>query len=139
MSNARDLLNNGNANQQGGLAKAIGLGSLVAGEKNYMRQVSETLTITATVPSAPTYKVLQLLYVETFATGAPAPKAPGIRGATPSAGQAAPNAGGTAIVFNAETTGSGTANITYLTSDPPLVNGKAVATTIADLPGYAGP
>lgn len=69
----------------------------------------------ASAAATPRFAVKQLLYAKTIGTGAPAVKAALINGATPSAGQAAPNAGGTSVVFHAETTGNGTADLSYLT------------------------
>jgi len=78
------------------------------------RIVQETVAV-ATAAATPTFAVQQLLFAKTIATGAPAVKTPLINGATPSAGEAAPNAGGTSVVFHAETTGTGTADLAYLT------------------------
>ncbi|RTL30301.1 MAG: hypothetical protein EKK55_02180 [Rhodocyclaceae bacterium] len=80
------------------------------------RIVTETLAV-ASAAATPSYTIDQLLAVKTVGTGAPAPKLPGINGDTPDAGEAAPNAGGTSIVFHAETTGTGTAVVSYLTSN----------------------
>lgn len=79
------------------------------------RVVQETLAV-ASAAAAPTFAVQQLLYAKTIGTGAPAVKAAQINGATPSAGQAAPDAAGTSIVFHAETTGTGTVEVAYLTT-----------------------
>jgi hypothetical protein len=83
------------------------------------RLVRETVAV-ATAAATPSYAIEQLLYAKTVGTGAPAVKAAKINGATPSAGEAAPNAGGTSVAFNAETTGTGTAELWYLTSAPAL-------------------
>jgi hypothetical protein len=91
----------------------------------------------ASAAATPGYTVLQLLYAKTIGTGAPAVKAPQINGATPSAGQAAPNAGGTSIAFHAETTGTGTCDVVYLTADPPKdandIAGSDLAATVTGI------
>lgn len=133
MTSGRDILDRGELNQVGGVGLATGLGSVISGEKTYVRIVRETVAVAAAA-APPSYTVLQLLYARTIGTGAPAVKAPGINGAAPGAGAAAPNAGGTSIVFNAETTGTGTADIAYLTGDPP----KGRKTLSEDLPGFTG-
>lgn len=76
--------------------------------------VQETVAV-ASAAATPSMAIQQLLYAKTIGTGAPAVKAAQINGATPSAGQAAPNAGGTSVAFHAETTGTGTADLAYLT------------------------
>ncbi len=79
------------------------------------RIVQETLAV-ASAAATPSFAVQQLLYAKTIGTGTPAVKTALINGATPSAGQAAPNAGGTSIAFHAETTGTGTVDVAYLTT-----------------------
>ena len=130
MSTLIALLDAGDTNNLGDVFKKGKLGSVMSGELAYIRHVMETVNVAAAA-ATPTYPVTALLFVQTIATGAPAVKAPGILGATPGVGAAAPNAAGTSIVFNAETTGTGTAVIAYLTTSPPA---GAVAMT-ADMPG----
>lgn len=112
----KDILNLGEINKMAAAFKAMLLGERIyAGGIRLQR---ETLAVTGAA-ATPTYTALQLVYAKTIGTGAPAVKSPLINGGTPSAGQAAPNAGGTSITFNAETTGLGTADVVYLTADPP--------------------
>lgn len=116
MGTAKEVLNSGDANQFGVAAKKAKLGTVL--DAGGIRLQRETVAV-ASAAATPTFTVLQLLYVKTIATGAPAVKAPQINGATPAAGEAAPNAGGTSIVFHAETTGTGTVDLVYLTADAP--------------------
>lgn len=78
------------------------------------RLVQETVAV-ATAAATPSFAIQQLLYAKTIGTGAAGVKAALINGGTPSAGEAAPNAGGTSVAFNAETTGTGTVDLAYLT------------------------
>lgn len=135
MPNARDILDRGETNNQlGSAALATKLGSVVSGEKAPVRLVRETLPV-ASAAATPSYAILALLFAKTTGTGAAGVKDPGILGATPGAGAAAPNAGGTSIVFNAETTGTGTVDAVYLTADPP----KGAVSMLAELGGgFAG-
>ena len=119
MSTPKQMLDSGDPNTMGAAAQAIGLGTLLSGGPGFsdgstMTQVEETLAV-ASAAATPTYKVESLLYVKTVGTGAAGYKSPGIPGATPGTGAAAPNAGGTSIVFNAETTGTGTVDVAYMT------------------------
>ncbi len=157
------VLDRGDLNVLGAIAKAIGLGSLLAGGGIPLRLVRESVAVAsdaatptftvarllrakvsagsagngekacllngdspvrivrepalavASLGATPTYPVKKLLDCTTAATGAPAGKICDINGATPGAGHCAPNSGGTALVFHAETTGTGTADVTYLT------------------------
>ena len=123
MATPQALLNAGDINNLGDVAKKLRLGDLLAGTVGLggalpVRLHSEIVAV-ASLAAVPTFTVLALLYVQTIGTGAPAVKAPGILGATPGAGAAAPNAGGTSIVFNAETTGTGTVVLVYLTQAAP--------------------
>jgi hypothetical protein len=112
----KDIINRGEITEIPAVARAAQLGEVLhAGGVRTQREVLPVASAAAT----PTYTVLQLLYAKTIGTGAPAVKAPQINGATPSAGQAAPNAGGTSIAFHAETTGTGTVEVVYLTTDAP--------------------
>lgn len=79
------------------------------------RLVQENVAV-ATAAATPTFAIQQLLYAKTIGTGAPAVKAALINGATPGAGEAAPVADGSSVAFHAETTGTGTADLAYLTS-----------------------
>jgi len=79
------------------------------------RIIQENVAV-ATAAATPTYAIQQLLYAKTIGTGAAGVKSALINGASPSAGQAAPNAGGTSVAFHAETTGTGTADLGYLTA-----------------------
>lgn len=137
MTTPKDSLNAGDLNQIGAVAKAVGLGSLLAAEGGY-RLVGETLAVSGAA-ATPTYNCKKLLYARTIATGAPAEKATtGIAGSAPGAGFAAPNSGGTSIVFNAETTGTGTAEVLYITTDPVKVGGVARTGMLTDIPGITG-
>lgn len=128
MSSPKEILDRGDINQLGAVLKATQLGSLL--EAGGVRQVRETGVAVASAAAAPKYTVLQLLYAKTIGTGAAGIKASQINGATPSAGQAAPNAGGTSIAFHAETTGTGTCELVYLTTDPPKDADGVVATAL---------
>lgn len=138
MTTSKDALDRGDTNQLGAIAKIAGIGSLISGDKNYARLVFEKGVAVASAAAAPTYPILQLVYAKTIGTGAPAIKAPGINGATPGAGAAAPNAGGTSVVFNAETTGTGTCDLAYLTESPPTIDGVAKLSMMATAPGLVG-
>lgn len=116
MGTAKEVIDSGDVNQLGVACKKTKLGTLL--DAGGVRMVKETVAV-ASAAAAPTFTVLQLLYAKTIATGAPAVKAAKINGATPSAGEAAPNAGGTSVTFHAETTGTGTVDLVYLTTDPP--------------------
>lgn len=89
------------------------------------RLVREVVAV-ATAAATPTYAAEQLLYAKTIGTGAAGVKVATINGGTPGAGEASPNAGGTSIAFNAETTGTGTVEIWYLTN----ANAPAVENSI---------
>ena len=134
MTTGKDALDRGDTNQLGALALATGLGSVVSGEKAYVRQVRETLTVAAGVPAAPSYNMLAILFAQTIGTAAAGAKQPASRGTAPGVGGIAPNAGGTAVVVNAETTGNGTLDVVYLTGDPP----KGRKTLVEELPGFVG-
>lgn len=131
MGTAKEILNSGEANQIGVAAKKIKLGTVL--EAGGIRLQRETVAV-ASAAATPTFTVLQLLYVKTIGTGAPAVKAAQINDATPSAGQAAPNAGGTSIVFHAETTGTGTVDLVYLTADAPTGASALTADINATVP-----
>ena len=134
MSTPEQILNGGDLNHIASVAKAVGLGTLLAA--GGYRLVGETVAV-ATASATPTYNCKKLLYARTIGTGAPAEKATtGIAGAAPGAGFAAPATGGATITFNAETTGTGTAELIYLTTDPADVGGAAKTALTADLPGY---
>lgn len=129
----KDVLNSGDLNKIGPAFKAGQLGDrLHAGGVRLQR---ETLAV-ASAAATPNYTVLHLLHAKTAGTGAAGEKSPLVNGGTPSAGQAAPNAGGTSIVFNAETTGTGTVDVVYLTGDPPEdANGIPATSMTAVVPG----
>ncbi len=128
----KDWLNLGEINKLAAVFKATLLGERVhAGGIRLQREPALAVSGAAATPS---YTVLQLLYVKTIGTGAPAVKTALINGGTPSAGQAAPNAGGTSIAFNAETTGTGTADVVYLTADPPKDANGVAASDLAASP-----
>lgn len=132
MATPQQILDGGDLNQLALASKKAKLGTLLyAGG---VRMVRETVAV-ASAACTPTFAVLQLLYAKTIATGTPAVKAAQINGATPSAGQAAPNAGGTSVAFHAETTGTGTADLVYLTAAAPT-DATGLAT---DLPGTVTP
>lgn len=114
---AKEVLDSGELNLLGTALKKGKVGTLLHGEGG-VRLVTETVAV-ATAAATPTYTIQQLLFARTIGTGAPAIKAPQINGATPSAGQAAPNAGGTSVTFHAETTGTGTVELSYLTTQAP--------------------
>lgn len=124
----KDILDRGDLNQLGAVMKAALLGSLL--EAGGARIVRETGVAVASAAAAPKYTITQLLYVKTTGTGAAGIKASQINGATPSAGQAAPNAGGTSVAFHAETTGTGTCELVYLTTDPPKDADGVAATAL---------
>lgn len=110
-----ELLNLGDENLFGSVAKNIKLGTILSAPRV---QYDAGLAV-ATAACTPTLTVLRLLHAITVGTGAAGQKIADPNGATPGTGHAAPNAGGTSITFNAETTGTGTANVAYLTLDPP--------------------
>lgn len=88
------------------------------GSRTYVgasRLVREVVAV-ATAAATPSYAIEQLLYAKTIGTGAAGVKAATINGGTPGTGEASPNAGGTSVAFNAETTGTGTAELWYLTN-----------------------
>lgn len=122
----KDILNLGENNKLAAALKAM-----LFGERVYaggVRLQRESALAVASAAATPSYTVLRLLHVKTTGTGAAGEKAALKNGATPSTGEAAPNAGGTSITFNAETTGTGTADVVYLTADPPKdANGVAAA------------
>jgi len=102
-----------------------------------VRIVQETLDV-ASAAATPTFAVEQLLYCRTIGTGAAGVKSSLINGATPSAGQAAPNAGGTSIAFNAETTGTGTCVAGYLSiagTAVPNAGGTSIAFATSEVAG----
>lgn len=128
MSALKDIINSGNANMLGGAFKQGQVGEVLnAGGVRLQRETVAVASATAT----PTYTILHLLHCKTATVGAAGEKAPGVNGATPSTGQAAPNAAGTSIVFNAETTGTGTADVVYLTADPPKDADGIAATALS--------
>lgn len=101
------------------------------------RTMHETLAV-ASAAATPTFAIDQLLRCKTVGTGAAGAKAPGINGATPGTGAAAPNSAGTSLVFNAETTGTGTALVSYLTSGgcaTPNSGGTSVAFKASEVTG----
>lgn len=131
----KDILDRGDLNSLGAAFKGAKVGTLLAGDGG-VRLVYESGVAVASAAAKPKYTVLQLLYCKTVSTGAAGIKAPGINGATPGAGEAAPNAGGSSITFNAETTGTGTCDVAYLTTAPPIdANGVAGLSLNASLPG----
>lgn len=87
-------------------------GSLACPARGVFRENAAVASAAAT----PRFAIEQLLYAKTIGTGAAGVKAALINGGTPSAGEAAPNAGGTSVAFNAETTGTGTVDLWYLTN-----------------------
>jgi hypothetical protein len=111
----REVLNDGDPNTMGNAARQVQLGTIVA--EGNARVVTEAGVAVAGAAATPKYTIQQLLYAKTIGTGVPAIKAPQINGATPAAGQAAPNAGGTSVTFHAETTGTGTCDLSYITTD----------------------
>lgn len=110
----KDILNLGELNKLAAAFRAALLGELL--HAGGVRMQRETLDVAAAA-ATPKYAVMQLLYAKTIGTGAAGVKAAKINGAAPGAGEAAPNAGGTSITFNAETTGTGTVDVIYLTND----------------------
>lgn len=134
MSTPEEILNNGDLSHIASVAKAVGLGTVLAA--GGYRLVGETVPVSS-ASAATTYTCKKLLYARTIGTGAPAEKATtGIAGSAPGAGAAAPNSDGTAVVFNAETTGTGTAELIYITTDPADVAGVTKTALTAQLPGY---
>ena len=79
------------------------------------RLIRENVPV-ATAAATPSFAIEQLLYAATIGTGAAGVKTALINGGTPGVGEAAPDAPGTTVVFNAETTGTGTADLWYLTN-----------------------
>lgn len=127
----KDIFNIGEINKLAAAFKATLMGErLHAGGVRLQR---ETLAV-ASAAATPTYTVLRLLHAKTAGTGAAGEKSPLVNGGTPSAGQAAPNAGGTSIVFNAETTGTGTVDVVYVTGDPPKNADGIAAADLASSP-----
>ena len=101
------------------------------------RLMNETLDV-ASAAATPTFAVVQLLRCKTVGTGAAGAKSALVNGATPSAGEAAPNAGGTSLTFHAETTGTGTALVSYLTTGgcaTPNAGGTSVAFKASEVAG----
>lgn len=135
MTVLKDVLDSGNTNTVGPAAHAARLGSrLHAGGVRLQR---ETLAV-ASAAATPGFTCLHLLHCKTTGTGAAGEKACDINGATPGTGHAAPNAGGTSIVFNAEETGTGTVDIVYLTGDPPKdADGVAATALTASVSGIS--
>lgn len=134
MATLKEVLNRGDLN-----TLAVVLKSVLVGERLHaggVRLQRETLPV-ASAAATPGYTVLRLLHVKTAATGAAGEKTALVNGATPSAGQAAANAGGTAIAFHAETTGTGTVDVVYLTADPPKdadgIAGSDLAATVTGI------
>lgn len=130
----KELLNLGEINKLAGVLKAALFGErLHAGGVRLQR---ETLAVSSAA-ATPTYTALHLLHAKTAGTGAAGEKSPLVNGGTPAAGQAAPNAGGTSITFHAETTGTGTVDVVYLTADPPKdangIAGSDLAATVTGL------
>lgn len=127
------------------LSCKVSLGSTGNGEKEPMangdvalRDITESALPVATAAATPSFPIRQLLHARTIGTGAAAIKTPLINGASPSAGQAAPNAAGTSIAFNAETTGTGTADVSYLTAAgcaTPNAGGTSIAFTASEVTG----
>ena len=131
----KDIFNLGDINKLAAAFRAALMGErLHAGGVRFQR---ETLAVSSAA-ATPNYTVLRLLHVKTIGTGAAGEKSALVNGATPSAGQAAPNAGGTSIAFNAETTGTGTVDVVYLTADAPKdANGIAASDLAASVAGIA--
>lgn len=120
MSTAKEILNTGDLNHWGPVAKAIGLGSIVTMEGG-CRQVYEPAVPVAGAAAITKYTVKKLVFAKTSGTGAPAEKATtGIAGSSPGTGAAAPASDGKSVVFNAETTGTGFAELIYYTTDAVL-------------------
>lgn len=114
-STLEDVLNSGDINTIAQAMRRVKGGTLLAGEG--VRPVTETVAV-ASASATPTYEIAALLRAKTVGTGAAGEKTVLKQGGTPSAGQAAANSGGTAVAFHAETTGTGTVLLVYLTSDP---------------------
>lgn len=131
----KDIFNLGDINKLAAAFRAALMGErLHAGGVRFQR---ETLAVSSAA-ATPNYTVLRLLHVKTIGTGAAGEKSALVNGATPSAGQAAANAGGTSIAFNAETTGTGTVDVVYLTADAPKdANGIAASDLAASVAGIA--
>lgn len=128
----KEVLDRGDTNNIPAAGREARIGShLWAGGVRLQR---ETVNVAAAA-ATPTYAVLQLLFARTISTGAAGIKAAGINGATPGTGAAAPNAGGTSIVFNAETTGTGTVELVYLTTDAVKDADGVVATKLDQASG----
>lgn len=103
------------------LASLTAAASPTLGTKGFLalpagsRLVRENVAV-ATASATPTMAVEQLLYAKTIGTGAAGVKNALINGGTPSAGEAAPVSNGSTVAFHAETTGTGTADLIYLTN-----------------------
>jgi hypothetical protein len=93
---------------------ALGTRGLLAAPAG-SRIVQETVAV-ASASATPRFAVQRLLHARTIGTGAAGQKTALPNGGTPSAGEAAPAANGSTIAFNAETTGTGTVEIAYLTT-----------------------
>lgn len=124
----KDIIDRGDLNSLAAVLKAALVGSIL--NAGGVRLHAETVAV-ASAAATPSYTVKQLLFAKTIGTGAPAVKAAGINGATPGTGAAAPNTAGTSIVFNAETTGTGTVDLIYLTADPPKDADGIAATALS--------
>lgn len=125
----KDILNTGEFNKLAAAFRKALVGEVL--HAGGVRLQRETLPV-ASAAATPGYTVLRLLHVRTIGTGAAGEKAALVNGGTPSAGQAAPNAGGTSIAFNAETTGTGTVDVVYLTADAPKDADGIAASKLSD-------
>lgn len=102
-----------------------------------MREYAETAAVSSAA-ATPAFAVTRLLHAKTVGTGAAGEKSCQKNGATPAAGECAPNAGGTSVTFNAETTGAGTVGLVYLTDGgvcTPNAGGTSLAFKASEVSG----
>lgn len=135
MATPKALLDAGDINNLGDVAKKTKLGTLLDGlvtGDGSARLVRESIAVSSDA-ATPTYTVKALLYCEvTGGSAGNGAKVPGVRGGSVSAASAvAPNAGGTALAFKtSEVTGaSAVAEVIYITSVAKTLPLGAIAMT----------
>jgi len=120
------VLDQGDLNTVGNAMKEGKVGSILSGPRSVYEVVSASST-TVTL----SFTAVSLNRVKTIGLGAAGEKTALSKfGATPSAGEAACNSAGTAVILNAESTGSGTVLVVYETNDPPT--GATALTSAVD-------
>lgn len=114
-STNQQIINSGDPSTLASAAKKIKLGDILAQPRTVMETISASSTTIAL-----SFTAVALCRVTTTGFGAAGEKtALTKRGAAPSTGEAALNAAGTSVVLNAESTGSGSITVVYLTMAPP--------------------